>query len=164
MAAIFDKYVWDIEYLRKVLSDDTPIRSISAIKSCIEADEPILLLDAINHSYKAKIFALISCFTNIPSIKCIEQLIADGTPLDMTFDNNPFQCTPKEYLDKHFGFTSNKLHTKARNLIYSSIEKGKIRRKNNEHTIINIHTPNPEIKSSTIKKISKLLLSPLTKK
>jgi hypothetical protein len=136
-----------------------PNRSISAIKSCIEADEPILLLDMIRDNYEAKIFALTCCFTFIPSVKCIEHLIAAGTPLDKTFDNNPFNCTPQEYLDKHFSFRNNSTHSKARTSIYNSIENGKLHLKNNEHIAININTVQPEIKQSTVKKIGKLLSS-----
>jgi hypothetical protein len=163
MSNTFDKPIWDLESLRRILSDDRPIKSISAIKSCIEADEGIMLLEAINDNYKAKVFALICCFTFIPSAKCIEYLIADGTPLDKTFDNNPFGCTPQEYLDKHFSFTTNKLHTKARNIIFTSIEKGKLRKKNNEHIVIDINIPIPEIKQSTLKRMGKILLAPLSK-
>jgi hypothetical protein len=163
MSNTFDKPMWDLESLRRILSDDRPIKSISAIKSYIEADEGIMLLEAINDNYKAKVFALICCFTFIPSAKCIEYLIADGTPLDKTFDNNPFGCTPQEYLDKHFSFTTNKLHTKARNIIFTSIEKGKLRKKNNEHIIIDINIPVPEIKQSTLKRMGKSLLAPLSK-
>jgi hypothetical protein len=136
-------------------------KSISAIKSCIEADEPVLLLDIIRDSYEAKIFALISCFTLIPSAKCIENLIAVGTPLDKSFENNPFHCTPQEYIDKHFNFTTNKLHTTARNTIYNAIQKGKLRLKNEEHIAITINLPHNDIKQSTVKKIGKMLLSPL---
>ncbi len=161
--SIVDKQVWDLESLRRILYDGSPIKSISAIKSCIEADEPIMLLEALNNNYKAKIFALICCFTFIPSAKCIEYLIADGTPLDKTFDNNPFGCTPQEYLDKHFSFTTNKLHTKARNIIFTSIEKGKLRKKNNEHIVIDINIPVPEIRQSTLKRVGKILLAPLSK-
>jgi hypothetical protein len=160
----FDKNVWNMEQLQKILYDNVkPIKSISAIKSYIEADEGIILTEAINDNYKAKIFALICCFTYIPSVRCIEQLIADGTPLDRTFDNNPFGCTPQEYLDTHFGFTANKLHTKARTSIYNAIEKGKIRRKNSEQVIIDINIPIPDKQISTIKKVGKILLYPLTK-
>jgi hypothetical protein len=161
--SIFDKNVWNMEQLQKILYDDyKPITSISAIKSYIEADEGTILVEAINNNYKAKIFALICSFTFIPSIKCIEQLIADGTPLDKTFDNNPFGCTPQEYLDKHFGFTANKRHTSVRTSIYNAIEKGKLRRKNSEQVIININIPTPDKKLSTIKKVGKMLLSPLS--
>jgi hypothetical protein len=160
----FDKNVWNMEQLQKVLYDNVkPIKSISAIKSYIEADEGIILIEAINDNYKAKIFALICCFTFIPSVKCIEQLIASGTPLDKTFDDNPFNCTPQEYLDKHFGFTVNKRHTNARNSIYNAIEKGKQIRKKNEQVIIDINIPIPDKQISTIKKVGKLLLYPLTK-
>lgn len=161
--SMLDKSVWNTEILHKNIFNENPIKSISALKSCIEADEPILLLELINDNYKAKIFSLICCFTFIPSAKCIEYLIAAGTPLDMTFDNNPFDCTPQEYLNKHFNFTSNKRHTKARNTIYTSIEKGKLCRKNSEHIIIDVNIPTPESKMSTIKKMGKLLLSPIKK-
>lgn len=162
--AIFDKCVWDMPNLQKILSDDKPIKSLSALKSCIEADEPESLLEILDNNYKAKIFALICCFTFIPSAKCIEYLIANGTPLNKTFDNNPFQCTPQEYLDKYFNLTSNKLHTKARNTILISIEKGKVRKKNSEHVVININVPTTEEKTSNIKKLGQIFLSSLTKK
>jgi hypothetical protein len=153
----------NIEHLQKVLSYDKTIKSISAIRSYIEADEANLLLEATNNNYKAKIFALMCCFTYIPSIKCIEHLIADGTPLNKSFDNNPYECTPQEYLDRHFGFTNNKIHSKARTNIYNAIEKGKLRKKNNEHVAITVDSYTTGIKESALKKMGKMLLSPLSK-
>jgi hypothetical protein len=159
--ALSDKSIWDPEYLYSILYDNKNIRSIYALKSYIEADEPIILLETINNNYKAKIFALMCCFTYIPSIRCIEHLIAEGTPLDKSFDNNPFNCSPQEYLDKHFKYTTNKSHIKARTAIYNAIEKGNLRRKNKEHIVIDINTDD---KPSSIKnKISKILLFSLIK-
>ena len=165
---IWDTYNRDNTHLQNILSDNKPLK-INAIKSCIEADEAITLLEMIENNYKAKIYCLIACFTFIPPVKCIELLIAEGTPLDKTFDLNPFNCTPQEYLDKHFNISSNKLHTKSRNAIYQAIERGKIKLKNKEHILININNsdsnfPDPNIQSSIIKKVRKLILSPLNKK
>jgi hypothetical protein len=162
--SIHDKYVWEVEKINRLLKDSYPIKSVSAIKSCIEADEANLLLEAVGLNKKARIFALISCFTYIPSVKCIEHLIAEGTPLNETFENNPFECSPQEFLVKHFDLTANKLHTRARNSIYSAIEKGKKRYANKEHIIINMDLPSSEPKLSTIKKVTKVILSPLLKK
>ena len=149
--SVCGKYVWNTLLLHQILSDETPIKSISALKSYIEADEPELLLEAINNNHKAKIFTLLCCFTYTPSAKCIEYLIANGTPLDRSFEGNPFESTPKEYLDKYFGFTANKLHTKARNTIYQAIEKGKA-------------SDIPKEKVSNIKKVGQIILSSLTRK
>lgn len=151
------------EMMYKAMINNKSIKSVSAIKSCIEADEPILLLDLLKDNYEAKIFALICCFTLIPSAKCIENLIASGTPLNTSFENNPFGCTPQEYIDKHFGFTTNKLHSKARNIILNSIEKGKIRMKKSEHIIIDVNIPTIEPKLSIIKKVGKIILYPINK-
>jgi hypothetical protein len=160
----YDKYYWDTNTLQKILYDtNKSTKSINAIRSCIEADEATLLLEAIGNNYNAKIYCLICCFTFLPSVKCIELLISEGTPLDKSFEFNPFQCTAQEYLDKHFGFTVNKLHTKARNSIYQAIEKGKRNNKNKEHIIINMNIPVPEIKTSTLKRVGKILISPLTR-
>ena len=84
--------------LKEILYEDNkPINHIGAIKSCIEADEASYLLKLLNNNTKAKIYSLICCFTFIPSVKCIEYLIADGTPLNETFENNPFRCKTREY-------------------------------------------------------------------
>lgn len=138
-------------------------KSASAIKSCIEADEDVLLMDLVVDDYEAKIFALIMCFTIIPSVKCIEHLIAVNTPLDKTFVNNPFDCTAQEYLDTHFNFTSNKTHTKARNAIYRAIEKGQKRLNGSDHITIHIELPRVIPKKSIIQKVGDLLMSPISK-
>ena len=161
--SLYDRYITDNHSLQQSFNNDKSIKSISAIKSCIEADEATLLLEAVKDNYNAKIYALICCFTLIPSVKCIERLIAEGTPLDKSFNANPFNCTPQEYLDKHFGFTSNKLHTKSRSSIYQAIDKGKKINKNKEHISINVYTPTTNDRPSTFKKISNIL-SPLLKK
>lgn len=140
-------------YLQRILSDDKPVK-ISTIKSYIEADEAVSLLEIIENNNKAKIYCLILCFTFIPSIKCIELLIAKGTPLNKTFENNPFNCTPQEYLDAHFNNTSNKIYTKARNAIYQAIEKGKQMLENKDTLKADLTAPS----SITFKKVSKIFL------
>jgi hypothetical protein len=150
--SIYEKPNWDIHYLQSVLFNDKTLK-VSAIKSYIESDEAILLLDTIKNNYNAKIYCLISCFTFHPSIKCIELLITEGTPLDKTFEQNSFNCTPQQFLDKYFNNTSNTLNTsnntsntsntlnkpnsKAYNSIYKAIESGK-NKYNKDHIIINI--------------------------
>ena len=147
--------------LKEILYEDNkPIQHIGAIKSCIEADEASYLLKIINNNTKAKIYSLICCFTFIPSVKCIEYLIADGTPLNETFENNPFQCTPQEYLDMYFP-SSNimdgpRYNCLSRDAIYYAIEKGKLVLKNREHTSIRSHD---HIKSPLVKKVRKSILS-----
>lgn len=128
--SIYEKTNWDTIYLQSILSNDTTLK-ISAIKSYIESDEATTLLENIKHNYNAKIYCLIACFSFHPSVKCIELLIQEGTPLDKTFENNPFKCTPQKFLDIHFNASSNKIHTKVRNLIYQAIERGKNTRNNN---------------------------------
>lgn len=143
----------DIDYLKEVLYDDNnPVQYIGAIKSCIEADEASYLLKLLNNNTKAKIYSLICCFTFIPSVKCIEYLIADGTPLNDTFENNPFQCTPQEYLDAHFPPSKPHYSNLLRDAIYYAIEKGKLVIKNNETTTINTNRLH-------IKKVRKSILS-----
>ncbi len=138
--SIYEKPNWDIHYLQSVLFNDKTLK-VSAIKSYIESDEAILLLDTIKNNYNAKIYCLISCFTFHPSIKCIELLITEGTPLDKTFEQNSFNCTPQQFLDKYFNNTSNntlnKPTSKAYNSIYKAIESGK-NKYNKDHIIINI--------------------------
>lgn len=141
--------VQDTDILKEVLYDDNkPVKYISAIKSCIEADEAHYLLKILNNNIKAKIYSLICCFTFIPSVKCIEYLIAEGTPLNETFENNPFQCTPQEYLDKYF-LASNM----AYNAIYNAVERGKLVMKHKELTT------STHIKSHIVKKVRKSIIS-----
>ena len=124
---MLSNYNWEREfqYISNSSNKSTPI-SIGAIKSCIEADEPIHLSHLLNNNQNAKIYALICCFSLIPSIKCIEYLISVDTPLDKTFDNNPFTCTPQDYSDKYFNIKYiNKLHTNTLSSIYTAIENGR---------------------------------------
>ena len=97
---------WNNFDLQRIISNDK-LLNINAIKSCIEADEANLLLEIIQNNLKARIYCLICCFTYIPSIKCIERLIAEGTPLNISFEENPFQSTPLEYLHTYFKNSSN---------------------------------------------------------
>ena len=151
--------------LKEILYEDNkPINHIGAIKSCIEADEASYLLKLLNNNTKAKIYSLICCFTFIPSVKCIEYLIADGTPLNETFENNPFRCTPEEYLDRFFP-NSNimdgpRYNSLSRDAIYDAIERGILVIKNSEHTTIR---PHGHIKSHIVKKVRKSILSLLNK-
>lgn len=124
-------YDWDNEF--KGLSQTTV--AFNAMRSCIEADEPRMLRDVLNTSRDAHIYALLLCFSHLPSIKCIEYLISHGTPLNESFDNNPYKCTPQEYLDMHFNGTS-KIYIRARTQIYNAIEKCKTTTKNKDHTVI----------------------------
>ena len=114
---------WNNFDLQRIISNDK-LLNINAIKSCIEADEANLLLEIIQNNLKARIYCLICCFTYIPSIKCIERLIAEGTPLNISFEENPFQSTPLEYLHTYFKNSSN-YQLKALNSILNSIELGK---------------------------------------
>lgn len=158
--AFYDKRTWDVDFLQSVLSDNgKTIKHINAIKSCIEADESAYLLKIIGTNYKARIYSLIRCFTFIPSVRCIETLIAEGTPLDETFENNPFKCTPQEYLDKYFP-TSNimegpQYNCLSRDRIYEAIQRGKMVMKNKEPAI--------RVKSSSVKKLRRSLLSLINK-
>ena len=143
----------DSNVLKEILYEDNkPIKYIGAIKSCIEADEASYLLKLLNNNSKAKIYSLMCCFTFIPSVKCIEYLIADGTPLDETFENNPFQCTPQEYLDARFPASKPPYSDLLRDAIYYAIEKGKLVIKNNEITSINTN-------GLLVKKVRKSILS-----
>ena len=155
----------DSNVLKEILYEDNkPIKHIGAIKSCIEADEAPYLLKILNNNTKAKIYSVIRCFTFIPSVKCIEYLIADGTPLNETFENNPFRCTPQEYLDEYFP-ASNILEGPrytclSRDAIYEAIERGNLFIKNRELTAIKSHN---RIKLPLVKKVRKSILSLLNK-
>ena len=147
--------------LKEILYEDNkPINHIGAIRSCIEADEASYLLKVLNNNSKAKIYSLICCFTFIPSVKCIEYLIAEGTSLDETFENNPFQCTPQEYLDMYFPASTimdgPRYNCLSRNAIYDAIERGKLVLKNRERTSIRSRD---HIKSPLVKKVRKSILS-----
>ena len=76
-------------------------KSILALRSCIEADEPDMLYEITGSFRNACIFALILCFSSRPSIRCIQSLISQSVPLNESFTNNPFNCTPQEYLDTY---------------------------------------------------------------
>jgi len=147
--------------LKEILYEDNkPINHIGAIKSCIEADEASYLLKILNNNTKAKIYSLICCFTFIPSVKCIEYLIADGTPLNETFENNPFQCTPQEYLDRFFPVSNimdgPRYTCLSHDAIYDAIERGYLVMKHKESTFIR---PHDHIKSPLVKKVRKSILS-----
>ena len=151
----------DIDSLKEVLYDyNRPVEYISAIKSCIEADEASYLLKILNNNSKAKIYSLICCFTFIPSVKCIEYLIAEGTPLNETFENNPFQCTPQEYLNICFPAFNMDGSQLSRNAIYDAIERGSLIMKNRELTYTKSRD---HIKSPLVKKVRKSILSLLNK-
>ncbi len=158
------RHNWNNKHLQQILSD-TKSLNINAIKSCIEADEAHLLLEMIKDNQKAKIYCLISCFTYIPSIKCIELLVANGTPLNMTFENNPYQSTPMEYLHKNFESSCDKCNIKALNSIFQAIELGKLKQTNKdqpvENTLTSMNTSSR--RSYTFKRVSNILLSPLKK-
>jgi len=151
--------------LKEILYEENkPIKHIGAIKSCIEADEASYLLKILNNNTKAKIYSLICCFTFIPSVKCIEYLIAEGTPLDKTFEYNPFKCTPQEYLDQYFP-ASNILEGPrytclSHNAIYDAIERGKLVIKHKECTSI-LH--DDHIQSPLVKKVRKSIMAILNK-
>jgi hypothetical protein len=151
----------NINVLKEILYEDNkPVKHIGAIRSCIEADEASYLLKILNNNTKAKIYSLMCCFTFIPSVKCIEYLIAEGTPLDETFEYNPFKCTPQEYLDMYFPASNimngPRYNCLSRDAIYDAIERGKLVVKNREHTSMR---PRDHIKSPLIKKVRKSILS-----
>lgn len=142
----------DTNLLKDVLHDeDNPVKHIGAIKSCIEADEAEYLLRILNNNSKAKIYSLICCFTFIPSIKCIEHLIAAGTPLDETFERNPFGCTPMDYLNKYFPasniFDGPRYNCLSRDAIYDAINKGRLDRSKNNRTKRLLYKEAPSIKN-----------------
>jgi len=126
-------YNWDKEFKRNFNQDSncyiTPI-ALSAVKSCIEADEPYALADVLGVSRKAHIYALLLCFTQIPSVRCIEHIISQGVSLTETFEHNPFRCSPQEYLEEKF---SNPGPVRA--LIYKAIERGKSAYRFRDHSI-----------------------------
>lgn len=99
-------YNWDNEFATfanennavKNATTKNPL-SILALKSCIEADEPQFLSEIIIGYKNAHIYALLVCFSMIiPPLRCIEYLISVGTPINESFENNPFDCTPQELL------------------------------------------------------------------
>ena len=85
------------------------------------------LLQLINNNYNAKIYCLILCFTFLPAIKCIQCLIYEKTPLDKTFEGNPFNCTPREYLNNFLNQLSYNSRNKIENKINQAIELGLMR-------------------------------------
>jgi hypothetical protein len=151
----------DSNVLKEILYEDNkPVKHIGAIRSCIEADEASYLLKILNNNTKAKIYSLICCFTFIPSVKCIEYLIAEGTPLNETFENNTFQCTPQQYLDMYFPASTimdgPRYNCLSHIAIYDAIERGKLVVKNRERTFMR---PRDHIKSPLVKKVRKSILS-----
>jgi hypothetical protein len=122
------KYEWNIEfkYFKRKYNMFLLPYSLRALHSCVEADEYMLLSDITNNNKNANIYALIKCFTLIPSINCIEYLIGIGTPLNETFEDNPFNCTPNEYLQNNFSKNTHQLHIIANRKIASAIERGNV--------------------------------------
>jgi len=149
-------YNWDDEF--KIFNVNT--LAFSALRSCIEADEPYSLSDVLNKNRNAYIYALILCFTSMPSVKCIEYLIANGTPLGETFEANPYKCTPQQYLDLHFNDTT-KMYIRARAQIYNAIEKGKLAAKNKEQTTISVNFTSSSNSQVTVRNFEKEHSRPL---
>jgi hypothetical protein len=148
-------YDWNTEFKQsKYLSSLTSLTALSgvknkihltpglmAIKSCIEADDPMALKDLLNEHKGAHIYALIQCFTIIPALKCIEYLITEGTPTDVTFDDNPFGKTAQQYFDDNFNVSTNSHHLKVRTLITGAMSRGRQKQRKisyDEHTILMI--------------------------
>ena len=128
-------YNWDTEFVdNNHLIGAKYLSSLSALKSCIEADEPKLMAELLGTYQNAHIFALISCFTAIPAVRCIEYLISVDTPMDVSFPYNPYMVTPLEYLDTVFDSTTHKIHVRAKEIIYNAIERGIIMRNRSKHT------------------------------
>ncbi len=90
---------WVKEFARLNARPSSVSRPIIALKSYIEADEPAFLLELLGDSEEARIYALISCMKMIPATQCIKALIQIQTPINTTFENNPYQCSVMEYLD-----------------------------------------------------------------
>ncbi len=112
-----------------------------AIKSCIEADDPVALKDLLDDHKGAHIYALIQCFTLIPAVKCIEYLITEGTPTDVTFEDNPFGKTAQQYFDDNFNVSTNAHHLKIRKIITDAMSRGRQKQRKisyDEHTILMI--------------------------
>jgi hypothetical protein len=122
-------YKWDAEFKNTNMAKYTITGLIAAplkaLKSCIEADEPVMLSELIGANKSACIYALMTCFTFIPSVKCIEYLVSIGTSLDKGFDDNPYgKMSVLEYLDSKFG-TSDRTSLKIREKIIGAINNGK---------------------------------------
>jgi hypothetical protein len=147
------RYNWDLEFENYFKYP----YSFTVIKSCIEADEPYALSEVVGSHKNAKIYALILCFTLNPSVKCIHYLISENTPLNETFKNNPFQCTPDEYLQTKFN-TSHKVYIKARSLINQTIAKAQLEAKNRDHTTIYIS--NCSIRDTIMTRFPSAITSP----
>lgn len=137
-------YKWDAEFKNttsKYSVSGLITSPLKALKSCVEADEPLMLSELIGTNKNAYIYALMTCFTLIPSVKCIEYLVSIGTPLDKGFEDNPYgQMSALEYLDSKYG-TSDKISLKIREKIIGAITKGKVNMRKfscDEYTILYI--------------------------
>lgn len=128
--SVIPRYNWNTEFVKYAENDATHIMPVAfvALKSCAEADEPKLMAELLGDYKYAHIYALIICCRTIPSIKCIEYLVSVGTPMNETFENNPFQCTVQEYLDNTYNNPTNKMHWKVRSDIYAAILRGNMLR------------------------------------
>ena len=155
-------YNWDEEFSRNEEEICDPRRRISfmAIKSCIEADEPRALGEVLGAHRNANIYAMLLCFSMRPSVRCIEYLVSNGTPLDETFPNNPFHCSPQEYLDSKFPTVAGR--SLARIEIEKAIAKGKERLKNREtHFVSSVKENSQATATSGAKSIIKSMFSPV---
>ncbi len=136
-------YKWDSEFKTtknaKYTVSGLITPPLKALKSCIEADEPLMLSELIGTNKNACIYALMTCFTLIPSVNCIEYLVSIGTPIDKGFEDNPYgDMSAIEYLDSKFG-TSDKISLKIREKIIGAISNGKAKLRKyscDEYTIL----------------------------
>lgn len=134
-------YDWDAEFKKyknnKAIAITVLPISLQAIKSCIEADDPIRLKELIGDHIGAHIYSLYLCFTLVPSVKCIEFIVSQGAPLDKSFVNNPYESiTPMQHFNNRFN-TTVKHYMRARRLIELAIQNG---RKNLRKISFDSHT------------------------
>jgi hypothetical protein len=124
----------------------------SAIKSCIETDNPETLAELTHNDKNMQIYALIKCFTFIPATNCITYLISTGISLDDSFELGNCKMTPRQYLTEYFDINS-KTYSRAKAKIMAAIEEGMTYIHSEPEEIVIPSPPPTEKKQKPMKRI-----------
>ncbi len=124
-------YDWNKEFESySIYTKNSHSNAFKSIKSYIEADEPLMLSELVNHNVNASIYAVMLAMSMIPSLKCIEYLVSIGTPLNVSFNTNPFgKVTIYEYINKAYEMPT-KTNIRCKQLVKDAIARGLVKLNN----------------------------------
>lgn len=124
-------YNWDKEFEGySFYSKNSYTPAFKSVKSYIEADEPLMLSELLNNHTNASIYSIMQCMSMIPSIKCIEYLVSIGTPLNVSFNTNPFgNVTIMQYIDQVYALPT-KTNIRAKQIVKGAIDRGLLKLNN----------------------------------